>query len=329
MKILKDRYLKMIIIIFLILNALLFMRLLDKIYLPFETTSLEKTKQGAQAVIEYSEELAESYGVADKKNVKDNLARFKYEIEKEDDPEEVASLMVDYGRQIQDTIFRELQNRRINDVLNIINNQNLPDDGNITISNVEDKIKIADPENILNEQTIDELKDVTVQQTVEIKIKDSRAQITTPEDIFNQVDFLQTKVASLERQLNNIKEKSGYAEMSGSGIILNVYDRENNLEETGVVHSTDIRNIIDELLIAGAEGVEIGGQRVIATTAIRCVGPTVLVNNRPITVNPIVIKAIGDPEVLKSSLDIIKNQLGSFGIEFEVDTSEEIKLNAY
>ena len=324
----KDKFLKIILIIFLLLNLVLLARILGDIYLPGEVTSLEKANQGAQAVIDYSEDLAESYGVAETRNVKNILAKFKYEIEKSDNAEDVASLMVDYGRQVQDIIFREVQNKRINKVLNIVNSQKLPEKGNITISNVEGKIKIVDPDDLLNDQTKEKLKSLTLKQTIELKIKERRAQLLTPGDIFNQVEFLQTKVASLERRLSTIKQNAGFAKLNGSGLIIKVFDKKKNTEETGIVHSTDIRNIIDELLIAGAKGVEVGGQRLIATSPIRCVGPTILVNNKPIPVNPIEIKAVGQPEVLKSSLDIIKKQLETFGIKIEMGIKEDVVLSS-
>ncbi len=106
-----------------------------------------------------------------------------------------------------------------------------------------------------------------------------------------------------------------------------VYDNMGNNENTGIVHDQDIRNIVNELKIAGATGIEVGGQRLNVTSAIRCVGPTILVNNKPIPVNPITIKAIGNPEVLASSLDIIKNQLRNFGIRMDITIEEEVRLS--
>ncbi len=318
---------KILLVIILILNCLLIARFLEDIYFPGETSSLEKARQGAQSVISYSENLAKSYGVAERKSVQDVLARFKYEIEKADSEDEVASLMVDYGRQIQDTIFRELQNKRINEILNIVNSQKLPEKGRITMSRVEDKIKFVDSQNILTDETKEKLAEIALNQTIEIKIENNTASLSTSGEFFNQVDFLQTKVASLERQLKVIKERTGYADLSGEGIIINVFDKEGELENIGVVHDSDIRDIINELLIVGARGVEVGGQRLTAISPIRCVGPTILVNNKPIPVNPVVIKAVGDPDILASSLDIIKNQLASFGIKLEIIKKERITLN--
>jgi len=316
-----------ILVLVLIANVVLLTRVLGFIYLPGEITPLDKSKQAAQSVITYSEELAASYDVNKEKSVLDILAKFKYEIEKAESAEEVASLMLDYGRQTQDVIYRVVQEKRINTIFNIINNQKLPEIGKITISKVGDEMKILDPEHIIKEETKKKIQEVFFNQTLEIEIVDGRASLVPTGDIFNHVDYLQTKTASLERQLKAISQKTGYEPLSGKGININVYDNTGNIENTGIVHDQDIRNIINELKIAGATGIEVGGQRLRVDTAIRCVGPTILVNNKPIPVNPIVIKATGNPDVLASSLDIIKNQLINFGINIEIKVNDDIWLN--
>ena len=83
---------------------------------------------------------------------------------------------------------------------------------------------------------------------------------------------------------------------------------------------------MNELKISGAEGIEVGNQRITAISSIRCVGPTILVNNRPISVNPVVIKAVGNPHILKSSLDLIKKQLGKFGLILKIEIRDNIVL---
>lgn len=315
-----------VLVVLMMLNVVLLTRMLGLIYLPGESTPLEKTKQGAQAAINYSENLAASYGVEKNKGVTDILARFKYEIEKSDSAEEVTSLMLDYGRQTQDIIFREVQNKRLQTLLSIINSQELPEKGKITLSKVAGQLKVYDPLKILTKESKDSIKNVDFNQTVEIVINNKRANIVTVGDIFNQVDYLQTKIASLERQLKVITQKAGYESITGQGIIISLFDNSEVLENTTIIHDVDIRNLINELKVAGARGIEVGNQRLTVNSAIRCVGPTILVNNKPIQVNPVVIKAIGNSQVLTSSLDIIKNQLENFGIDIKIEKKEEIKL---
>jgi len=316
-----------LIIIILLLNIILFARILELIYLPGELTPLEKARQGAEAAIQYSEELAASYGIEEQRSVVDILARFRYEIERADNAEEVASLLLDFGRQTQDIIFQEAQNNQLNWILNLVNSQQLPEEGSITISRKGDRTIFLDPDQILKKEIREGIEGIATNQTIEIKIKERKAVIITAGDIFNQVDFLQTRVASLERQLKLLGQKAGYEPMTGPGIIVNIYDDSKKMHDSGVVHDSDIRNLINELMTAGARGVEVGGQRLTVNSAIRCVGPTILVNNKPVAVNPVIVRAIGIPRVLTSSLDIIKKQLQAFNIRVEVIEKEEITLD--
>ena len=63
---------------------------------------------------------------------------------------------------------------------------------------------------------------------------------------------------------------------------------------------------------AGAEAVDINGQRLTSLTAIRGAGDAVLVNYRPL-VRPYVISAIGDPTTLGALFEA-----GPAGVELEV-----------
>ena len=117
--------------------------------------------------------------------------------------------------------------------------------------------------------------------------------------------------------------------MTGTGIEVNLYDAELGMGSEQIVHDFDIRDIVNELFSAGAAGVAINDQRLIATSSIRCAGPVILVNQQPIAVNPVTIRAVGDPEILLSSLDLIRAEYQSIGIRFRIKTEEKLTLPAY
>ena len=79
-----------------------------------------------------------------------------------------------------------------------------------------------------------------------------------------------------------------------------------------IVHDSDIRTVINELWIAGAEAVSINGQRVVATTGIRCPGPVTQINGVP-TAPPYVIKAIGPSDTLEGALKLHGGVIDEFG----------------
>jgi len=69
-----------------------------------------------------------------------------------------------------------------------------------------------------------------------------------------------------------------------------------------VVHQQDIQGVVNALWSGGAEALTIQGQRVIATTGIKCVGNTVVLHGVPYA-PPYVIEAIGDQAALESALE--------------------------
>lgn len=68
-----------------------------------------------------------------------------------------------------------------------------------------------------------------------------------------------------------------------------------------VVHEQDIQHVVNALWTAGAEAMTIQGQRVTATTAVKCVGNTVVLHGIPYA-PPYVITAIGDVADLEAGL---------------------------
>ncbi|MCX6344967.1 MAG: DUF881 domain-containing protein [Armatimonadetes bacterium] len=131
-----------------------------------------------------------------------------------------------------------------------------------------------------------------------------------------EIDDLQEKLAQGTRGSKEVIEArdaarllAGTVAVRGPGLVVTINDspklkptetRPDIIEEF-MVHDQDIKALVDELCVAGAEAISINGQRRIATTSIRCVGPVVQVNKVELA-PPYVIKAVGDPTVLETSL---------------------------
>ena len=70
-----------------------------------------------------------------------------------------------------------------------------------------------------------------------------------------------------------------------------------------IIHDTDINAVVNELKAAGAEAISINSQRLIASSPVRCAGPTVFVNTTAQT-PPYVIRAIGDAPTLQAAINL-------------------------
>lgn len=69
-----------------------------------------------------------------------------------------------------------------------------------------------------------------------------------------------------------------------------------------VVHQQDIEAVMNALWAGGAEAMTVQGQRLTATSGIRCVGNVLLLHGQQFS-PPYVIEAIGDPDALMAALD--------------------------
>lgn len=112
----------------------------------------------------------------------------------------------------------------------------------------------------------------------------------------------------LKNELRNAEILAGTVSVEGPGLEITMADGtvttpalvDDNLY---IVHQNDVLKVLNELKAAGAEAISVNGQRVIATSEIRCAGNTISINNTK-TAAPFVIKAIGDPDQMESGLMI-------------------------
>ena len=98
-----------------------------------------------------------------------------------------------------------------------------------------------------------------------------------------------------------------------------------------IVHDSDLRDIVNELCAAGAEAVSINSERIVSTSSIRCVGNTILVNNKRCA-PPFEIKAIGDSSTLESGLNIrggVIDVLRLYKIEVNVTKMSKINIGKF
>ena len=98
-----------------------------------------------------------------------------------------------------------------------------------------------------------------------------------------------------------------------------------------VIHSQDVQAVVNALWRAGAEAISINGQRLVSTSAVLCVGNTLLLNG---TVHspPYVMSAVGatrdrfDGDRLVRRL---KGDADTFGLVFSVERVARLELPAY
>lgn len=140
---------------------------------------------------------------------------------------------------------------------------------------------------------------------------------------------------TLINQLKRAEIMAGMVEVEGAGIIVTVKDStysdiQGDLNNY-LIHDSDLLTIVNELRGAGAEALSINNERIVSTTEIRCVGPTVSVNGTKITA-PFVIKAIGDAPTLENAIMMrggVYDSLTAWGLKIEINRVTDIIIPAY
>ncbi|MEA4883478.1 MAG: DUF881 domain-containing protein [Clostridia bacterium] len=327
-----------IIIVLLFVNIMVLARAAELITFPGEVSKTALLREGAMSLADYYESQATKLGLDRNAAVRDALAKFKFEVSKANDAEAIAYIIGYYGRATGDVIEREQENRRREAVLAIINGDQktmaVTGQAMITVSADQDgRISVEDSAHVLSLSTIDAIQKSSalsgLASPIDIEISVGKANVITPRTMQDRIRLLRDEADSLRLAHEEVRRAAGYSPLSGRGVSVSMYDAEGGFSKDEVVQEKDIRDVVNELFAAGAQGIEVGGQRLIATSSIRSAGPQILVNQRPIPVNPAVVRAVGDPEVLESSLDLIKNSLKRWGINVRVERYDSISLSPY
>lgn len=101
-----------------------------------------------------------------------------------------------------------------------------------------------------------------------------------------------------------------------------------------MVHQQDIQAVLNALWSAGAEAIQMQDQRIIGTSAPRCVGNTLLLNGRTYS-PPYTVTAIGDASAMQSALasaplvTLYKQYVVRFGLGYTEQVRDDVQVAGY
>ncbi len=141
-------------------------------------------------------------------------------------------------------------------------------------------------------------------------------------------------------RIRELSMRAGLLVVHGPGLRITIADNPQPQEFSSdlagpIVHDYDLRALVNALWAGGAEAIAINGERLTQLSAVRCVGPTVLVNETRLA-SPFQILAVGDTAALTEALQVdaesrslINEHTGRFGLLLDVDEAEDLELPAY
>ncbi len=146
-------------------------------------------------------------------------------------------------------------------------------------------------------------------------------------------------VKDLNDQLEAARIAAGLIPLTGTGIVLLLDDSLEPVapdanEADYLVDGRDLRTVVEELWIAGAEAIAINGERITPTSAVIDIGPSVLVNSAYLAA-PYQLTALG-PRDLYSRLaaspgfvDFLRARAESYGVRVSFAEPESVDIPAF
>jgi len=174
------------------------------------------------------------------------------------------------------------------------------------------------------------------QDQLKVRILELRTQIQTVE---GQGVGSADLVRQMNAQLEEARIAAGLIPLTGSGIVLQLEDSQAPVppDASGadyLVGSHDIRTVVEELWLAGAEAIAVNGERVTPTTAIIDVGPTLLVNSAYLA-PPYQVTALGPADLYNrlsgasGFIDFVRARGERFGIRLSFAEPESVDMPAF
>ncbi|MCX5012898.1 DUF881 domain-containing protein [Streptomyces sp. NBC_00555] len=148
-----------------------------------------------------------------------------------------------------------------------------------------------------------------------------------------------------DAKLAALRVASGTEELTGKGLTVTLNDappnataRIPNVPEPQpndlVIHQQDLQAVVNALWQGGAQGIQVMDQRLISTSAVRCVGNTLILQGRVYS-PPYKVSAVGDPGALRKALaasPALQNYqlyVNAYGLGWKVDEHKDLTLPGY
>ena len=148
-----------------------------------------------------------------------------------------------------------------------------------------------------------------------------------------------------DEKLAALEESAGTQKVTGEAITVTLDDAPPNATaklpgypepqpDYLVIHQQDLQAVVNALWQGGAEGIKVMDQRLISTSAVRCVGNTLILQGRVYS-PPYKIQAVGDPDRLQKALaesPAIQNYMvyvNVYGLGWKVEENGTVTLPGY
>jgi uncharacterized protein YlxW (UPF0749 family) len=151
-------------------------------------------------------------------------------------------------------------------------------------------------------------------------------------------------VSDARKRADALRAQAGFTAVHGPGITVTLNDssrRTNDFlganapdNDDLVVHQQDVQAVVNAMWAGGAEAMSIMDVRVISTSAVRCVGNTLLLHGQVFS-PPFKITAIGEPTAMRRALESaegvqqFRDAVADFGLGYTETVERNVTVRAY
>jgi uncharacterized protein YlxW (UPF0749 family) len=161
------------------------------------------------------------------------------------------------------------------------------------------------------------------------------------EALTNQSNPSSAQLRDLNATVSELASASGTTAVRGPAVTVTLDDAPHQgtvpsgfTADDMVVHQQDVQAVVNALWAGGAEAMMLMDQRVISTSAVRCVGNVLILQGRVYS-PPYVIRAIGDTKHMREALDrspalrIYRQYVDVLGLGYQVSTQGSLTMPGY
>ena len=145
------------------------------------------------------------------------------------------------------------------------------------------------------------------------------------------------------QRADDMLSPAGFTALRGPGITVVLDDSPRRVGDGGpnnpknddlVVHQNDVQAVVNALWAGGAEAMSIMDVRVISTSAVRCVGNTLLLHGQVFS-PPFKIMAIGEPAAMQRALESaegvrqFRDAVADYGLGYRETIERNVTVRAY
>ena len=152
-----------------------------------------------------------------------------------------------------------------------------------------------------------------------------------------------TALAAMQARADELAADAGLDPVHGPGLAVTLSDAQRDANgrfprdaspDDLVVHQQDIQAVLNALWSSGVEAIQMQDQRIIGTSAPRCVGNTLLLNGRTYS-PPYSVTAVGDGAAMQAALaaaplvTLYKQYVVRFGLGYSEQVQADVQIAGY